>query len=139
MFFKFFNHWINIVISFYIIVTGTIFAYSIFNLPLIDVFMIGFIFFAGPLISILLKKYYGNAVISFNIQMEDIELIKMNKTCYKFKKDSCNQIVFKPNAVIMEFDHNKKFYIHRHYLFNKSLFDFSEFNKENFRHAEIIK
>ncbi len=138
MFFKVFFKSLKILSYSYIAFTGMIFIYSIKHLSVIDSVIVGFIFLIGSIIGICLMKYFGNAIISYKIDSEFILLTNAKQNTIKFKKDNCYKIINKANQIILEFDNQKKHYIHKYYFGNKKFFDFSVFNKSNFKNAEII-
>ena len=82
-------------------------------------------------------KYFGNAIISYKIDSEFILLTNAKQNTVKFKKDNCYKIINTDNQIILEFDNQKRHYIHKYYFGRKKIFDFSVFNQENFKNAEI--
>lgn len=137
MFFKVFFKSLKILSYSYIVFTGMIFIYSIKHLSVIDSVIVGFIFLIGSIIEICLMKYFGNAIISYKIDPEFILLTNAKQNTVKFKKDNCYKIINTDNQIILEFDNQKRHYIHKYYFGRKKFFDFSVFNQENFKNAEI--
>ena len=128
---------LKIFVSFALLLFGVAFIFSLFAGQLTDKIIVGLIFLFGILVSVFLLKIYGNAIISFEIDNESIFMINAKKIRFQLKRDNCIRIIDKPNRVVLEFKNGEKFYILKYYYFNKKIFDFSLFNKENFKYAEV--
>lgn len=122
---------------FFIFLIGTTFIYSLLNLALWEIIVIGFILILAIIICYFLLKYYGNAIISFKIEIKHVIFTNAKGHSFILNKSDCTYIIDKPNRIIIKFINNEKFYINKYYFFNKKFFDFSEFNKENFKFAFI--
>ena len=122
---------------FYDILTGICLIYALINLSLIDI-IIGWIFLAGASVGICLIKFYGKAIIFCKLDFDNIILTNMKGSVFTKKRECCTKIISESNKVIIEFNDSSKYYICKNYLFNKSFFDFSIFNNDNFKNAYII-
>lgn len=138
MFFKIFYKVLVALVLLFGILTGICIIYAITNLSFIDITIISMIFLGGISVGIGLIKFYGNAIIVCKIDCDNIILTNMKGSVFCEKREYCTKIISKPNKVIMEFNNNSKYYICKNYLFNKSFFDFSLFNNDNFKNAHII-
>ena len=73
------------------------------NLRTIELMIVGIIFIAGTFVGLYLIKYYGNAIVSFKIESEDIIFTNAKQISTREEKDKCTAIIHKPSKIIIEF------------------------------------